>query len=123
MTKEEILKLGFAKYKRQISAVNYLNWESCKNCTNCKGCEYCSGCVDCEDSTAGSPTGKKDQDYTAGTIIAVDPELRTVYVVDSWRGRLTLKTSSNMVIKEYAKYRPFRVSPAFYECDVSDGQK
>jgi predicted phage terminase large subunit-like protein len=63
----------------------------------------------CSYDTAGSPTGKKDQDFTSGTIIAVDPDMRKVYVVDSWHGRLTLEQSSKLVIREYGKYSPFRI--------------
>lgn len=59
--------------------------------------------------TAGSPTGNADQDYSACCVIAVDAELRRVYVVDSWAARLTLNVMAQQVIKEYQKYKPLRI--------------
>lgn len=59
--------------------------------------------------TAGSPTGKGDQDYSSSCTIAVDAAQRRIYVIDAWRGRLSLKSMAEQVIKEYQKYRPVRI--------------
>jgi predicted phage terminase large subunit-like protein len=59
--------------------------------------------------TAGTPTGSKDQDYSASCTIAVDAELRRVYVIDAWAARLSLNVMAQQVIKEFRKYNPLRV--------------
>jgi phage terminase large subunit-like protein len=59
--------------------------------------------------TADAPSGNKNQDYTAGCTIAVDLELRLVYVIDAWHDRLTTKDQSERVYHEWKHYKPFRV--------------
>lgn len=59
--------------------------------------------------TAGSPTGKSDQDSSACCVIAVDAEQRRIYVIDAWSARLSLATMAAQVIKEYRKYAPMRI--------------
>lgn len=58
---------------------------------------------------AGAPTGKKDQDYFAKGAIAVDPDLGMVYVLEMESSRLSKKQQSNVVIRDTARYDPFRV--------------
>jgi predicted phage terminase large subunit-like protein len=59
--------------------------------------------------TAGSPTGNAEQDFSSSCTIAIDAVRRKIYIVDAWRGRLTLKGMAEQVIKEYTKYRPVRI--------------
>lgn len=59
--------------------------------------------------TAGSPTGNKKQDFTANCVLAVDPELRRVYVVDAKHGRKTVKAQAKQIYDEALRYDPFRI--------------
>lgn len=59
--------------------------------------------------TAGSPTGKAEQDYSASCTIAVNAEARMIYVIDAWAARLTLDAMADQVIKEFKKYNPLRI--------------
>lgn len=64
----------------------------------------------CSYDPAGSPTGKAQQDYTAGVTIAVDAEARHVYIVDAWHDRLTLHAAAARVAEDFTRFRPvFRV--------------
>lgn len=59
--------------------------------------------------TASSPTGKKDQDYSAGCPIAIDVEKKKVYVLDAWHCRETVARMAELVWEEYQRYEPFRI--------------
>lgn len=59
--------------------------------------------------TASTPTGNKEQDYTAGCVIAVDMKERSVYVVDAWHERISVKQQAKRVFKEYERYLPFKI--------------
>lgn len=59
--------------------------------------------------TAGTPTGNKEQDYTASCTIAIDRAAHKVYVVDAWRGRMSVKGQAAQVWKEYQTYLPHRI--------------
>jgi predicted phage terminase large subunit-like protein len=59
--------------------------------------------------TADAPTGGKNQDYTAGCVVAADPLSQKIYVIDAWHDRLTVKDQAERVFKEWRHYRPFRV--------------
>jgi len=56
---------------------------------------------------AGTPTGKKDQDYTGACIIAVWKRGRKIFVVDAWQDRLTLKQFTGAVWEEACRYVPW----------------
>ena len=55
--------------------------------------------------TAGSPTGNKNQDYSAGVSLAIDSERAKIYVLDAWHARKSIKTVAGMVWDEYEKYK------------------
>ena len=59
--------------------------------------------------TADAPSGSKAQDYTSGCTLAVDCELRRVYVIDSWHDRLTTADQAEKVYQEWKHYSSFRV--------------
>ena len=59
--------------------------------------------------TAGTPTGNKEQDYTAGVVIAVDQAEHRIYIVDAWRGRMSVKKQADRVWNDYRRYLPFRI--------------
>lgn len=58
---------------------------------------------------AGSPTGNKEQDFSASVVLAIDVDVGIVYVVDAWCDRLTLKEMAKRVSIEARKYLPFRI--------------
>lgn len=59
--------------------------------------------------TASTPTGNKEQDYTASCTIAVDRVEHKIYVVDAWRARMSVKQQAAQVWKEYQAYLPHRI--------------
>ena len=61
--------------------------------------------------TIGGTMGKKNaaSDYFAACSIAVDPESGHVWVVDAWHARISIQRQSDLVHREWLKYRPFRV--------------
>lgn len=59
--------------------------------------------------TAGTPTGKKDQDYSAGVPIAIDVEKAKVYIMDAWHVRESVKKMAGRVWDDYERYEPFRI--------------
>jgi phage terminase large subunit-like protein len=48
-------------------------------------------------------------DYFAACTIAVDPVAGHVWIVDAWHARITVQRQSDMVHREWLKFRPFRV--------------
>lgn len=58
---------------------------------------------------ASTPTGKKEQDYSSSCTIAVDVDAHRVFIVDAWHARLSLSGMSDQVVREYRKYKPFRI--------------
>jgi len=59
--------------------------------------------------TAGTPTGGREQDYTACAVVAVDTAERKVYVVDAWHARLSVKRQAAAVWNAQQRYLPFRI--------------
>jgi predicted phage terminase large subunit-like protein len=59
--------------------------------------------------TAGTPTGRREQDYSASVVIAVDAEAGMIYVIDAWHARLSLKQMAARVHEEFTRYHPYRV--------------
>lgn len=58
---------------------------------------------------AGTPTGKKDQDYTAACIGAVDKDRGVLYIVDAWRQRMSIKSLVDTIFVEATTYDPWLV--------------
>lgn len=58
--------------------------------------------------TAGTPTGKKTQDFAAKVILAIDRPRRKIYIVEAKDYRKTVKEQANEVIKDARKYKPFK---------------
>lgn len=59
--------------------------------------------------SAGSPTGNKNQDYSASAPIAIDIDRSKIYIMDAWHARKSIKRVAEMVWTEYEKYDPFRI--------------
>jgi len=59
--------------------------------------------------TAATPTGGKEQDFTACCVIAIDLKDHKIYVVDAWHGRMSLKKQADRVFQEYRQYLPHRI--------------
>ena len=51
-------------------------------------------------------TGKKDGDFFASTIFAVDAAERVVYVIDAWRDRIRFTQQHRAIIRESRKHDP-----------------
>lgn len=58
---------------------------------------------------AGTPTGNKNQDYSAGCIGAIDTERGDLYVVDAWHQRISVKTLAETIFQEAVRYEPWQV--------------
>lgn len=63
--------------------------------------------------TAGTPSSKKankeKQDFAAGVAIAIDEEMRKVYVLSEWTERLSVKAQALRAIADAKKYEPFKM--------------
>jgi predicted phage terminase large subunit-like protein len=59
--------------------------------------------------TAGTPTGRKEQDYSAGVVGAVDEGEGKIYIIDAWHARYSLDRMAMRVNEEFMKYHPYRV--------------
>ena len=58
---------------------------------------------------AGSPTGKKDQDYTGACIAAIHIKTGMIYIIDAWHQRITVGASADTVYEEACRYEPWQV--------------
>jgi len=58
--------------------------------------------------TAGTPSGRAEQDYAANVVVAVDAVRRKVYVINASRYRATVQEQAKRVIRDARKYEPFR---------------
>lgn len=58
---------------------------------------------------AGTPTGNKDQDYTAACIGAIDRERGDAYIVDAWHQRMSVKAIADTIHAEAMTYEPWQV--------------
>lgn len=58
---------------------------------------------------AGTPTGKKDQDYTGACVGAVDTERGVLYIVDAWHRRASVKEVTDAVYAEAMRYEPWQI--------------
>jgi predicted phage terminase large subunit-like protein len=50
-----------------------------------------------------------DSDYSACTIIAVDPDAGLIYVLDAWHDRISVAVQSQRVWSAFCRYKPYRV--------------
>lgn len=58
---------------------------------------------------AGTPTGKKDQDYTGQCAAAIHRDTGMVYIVDAWHQRISVAKSAETVYDEACRYEPWQV--------------